>query len=154
MARVVAESAVQVARLRNVVEYQDATDDAALVVTDGGRGTFDIQFVAVTANQQGWSHRLDRPIPPHRYRQRVLQRLTGFLVEASKNFVDRATASVVHLPAGQFLGDRIHVLDVAFTVSRNNAVAYRLQRNLSALFFTEQRVFIQLALRDIDLNTE
>ena len=61
---------------------------------------------------------------------------------------------VVELPARELGGDRIQVLDARLGVSGHHAVPDRLQRDLRALLLAEQRLFVELALRDVRLDTD
>ena len=55
----------------------------------------------------------------------------------------------VHGPAGQRGGHGVQVLDNAFSIGGNDAIANRLQGDLGALLFLEQRLLGALARRDV-----
>ena len=152
--RVIAETTIQLTGLRNVVEHEHAPGDHSLAVANRGGRTLDIELVTVSTDQQRRAHGLDRPVPSYRYDQRILERLAGFLVEPSKDLVQWPTAGVVDFPARQFLGDRVHVFDIAISVCGDDTVADGLQRNLRTLLLPEQCFFVELALRDIDFDAE
>ncbi len=154
MTRVVAEPPIQFAGFGHVVEDEHAAGDVAFAVADRRCRALDIELVAVAADQQGRAYRLDRAVAAHRDRQRVLERLAGLLVKAAEDLVDRPAAGVVDLPAGEFLGDRVDVLDIALGVGRDDAVTDRVQRDLRALLLAEQRLLVELALGDVVLDTE
>ena len=154
MARVITQSTIQLARLTNIVKHKNAAGYTTLTITDRRCGTFDVELIAIAPNQQCRPYRFNRTITPNRYGQRVFERLTGLFMEGTKNFIDGTSARIVNLPACQLLRDRIDVLNNAITIRRDDAVTNRLQRNLRAFLFPEQRVFVKFAFRDIDLNTE
>ncbi len=139
---VVTQAAVQFARFADVVEDQHAAGDIAFAIANRRGGAFDIQLVAVAADEQCRAHGLDRAAATYRYGQGVLEGFAGLFVETAEYFIDGTAARIVDLPAGQLLGDRIDVFDVALGIGRDDAVADRAQGNLRALFLTEQRFFI------------
>ena len=152
MARVVGELAVQLAALAHVVEHQHAARDRARAVADRRGGALDVHLVAVALDQQRRPHRLDRAAAADRDRQRVLERLAGLLVEAAEDVVDGPALRLLEAPAGELLGDRVEVLDDQRGVGGDHAVADRLQRDLRALLLLEQRVLVELALGDVELD--
>ncbi len=99
VAGVITKPPVEFTRFAHIVEDEHAARDIALPVPYRRRSALNIEFVAVTADQQRGTHRLDRTIAPNRDRQGVLQRLAGLFVKTAKNFVDRAAAGIVDLPS-------------------------------------------------------
>ena len=100
MAGVITQSAIKFTRLTDVMKHQDAASHYALAVTNRRCGTFDIELIAVTTNQQRRSHGLDSPVAANSNGQRVFQGLTGFLVEATENLINGTPAGIVHFPPG------------------------------------------------------
>ena len=154
MTRVIGQLAIQLAALADVVEHQHAARHVARAVANRRGAALDVQLVAVATDQQRRPHGLDRARAPDRDRQRILQRLAGFLVEAAEDLVDDATLRMLEAPAGQLLGDRIQIFDAALRVGGDDAVADRLQRDLRAFLFLEQRVFEQLALGHVEVDAD
>ena len=62
--------------------------DIAIRIADRRGGTFNVKLVAVPANQQRRTHRLDRTIAANRDGQRILEWLAGLFMEAAEYFVD------------------------------------------------------------------
>ncbi len=87
-------------------------------------------------------------------RERVLERLAGLLVEGTEDLVDRPTHRILEPPAGQLLGHRVQVVDRPSRVGGDHAVADRLQRDLRALLLAEQRLLVELALGDVELDAD
>ena len=75
-------------------------------------------------------------------------------MEAAEDVVDGPPLRVVEVPAGQLLRHRVEVLDVQVRIGRDHAVADRLQRDLRALLLAEERVLVELALGDVELDTD
>ena len=73
-------------------------------------------------------------------------------MEAAEDLVDALALRFLELPAGEFLGRGVQVFDDHVPVGRDHAVADRLQRDLRAFLFLEQRVFVELALGDVELD--
>ena len=151
---VIGQAPVQLARLADVVEDEHAAGYGAAAVTDRGGCAVYVEFVAVAADQQHRSDRLDRAGAADRHRQRVLERLAGFLMEAAEHLLDRAPLAVLEPPAGQRLGDRVDVVDDAAGIGRDDAVADALQRDLRAFLLAEQRLLVELAVSDVELDAD
>ena len=154
MARVIAQAPVELARFADVMEYQHAARDRAAAVADRRGGALDIDFIAVATDQEHRPHRLDRARAADRHRQRIFQRLAGFFVERAEDLLDGAPLAVLQAPAGERLGHRIQIVDHALGIGRDHAVADTLQRDLRALLLAEQRLFVQLALGDIEFDAD
>src|SRR5210317_1649679 len=119
------------------MEDEYAACDVPFTVANRRCGTFYVQLVTIATNQQGWPHRLDRTISAHGDGKRVFQRFAGFLMEAAEDLVDWPAAGIVYLPAREFLGDRVYILDVAICIRRDDPVTNRLQCNLCAFLFAK-----------------
>src|SRR5690606_7531664 len=154
VARRIRQPPVQLARLADVVKHEHAARDVAERIADRRGGALDVELVAVTANQECRPHRLRGAVAAHRDGDRVLDGLARLLVEAAEDLVDLPAHGIVELPAGQLLGDGVQVLHTALGVRRHDAIAYRLQRDLRALLLAEQRLFVELALRDVRLDAD
>ena len=152
VAGVIAEAAIELARLADVVEHQHTAGRAASAIANRRCGALHIKLVAVAADQQHWPHRFDRTGAPYGDRQRILQRLAGLLVEGAKNLLNRLAHRIFQPPASEIFGNRIDVIDYRGGVGRDYTVADRLQGNLCALLFAEQCFFVELALGDIELD--
>src|SRR5580658_3622167 len=154
VAGVVGEPAVELARFADVVEHQHAAGHVAGTVADRRGGALDVQLVAVAADEQHRPDRFDRTDAPDRHRQRVLQRFAGLLVERTEDLLDRAAHGVFQAPAGQLFGDRVDVVDGRVCIGGDDAVADRLQGDLRALLLAKQRLLVQLALGDVELDPD
>ena len=75
-------------------------------------------------------------------------------MKSPENLLDRPSLSVLEAPAGQGFRDRIDVVDHAFLIGRDHAVADALQSDLRAFLFSEQRFFVELALGDVQLDAD
>ena len=82
----------------------------------------------------------------------ILERLAGLFVEGAEDLLDRAPHRILEPPAGQLLGHRIDVVDGRAGIRRDDAVADRLQGDLRAFLLAEQRLLVELALGDIELD--
>ena len=76
---------------------------------------------------------------------RIAERLAARIVYEADDFRDRPPQRLTTLPPGQILRRRIHVIDAAAHVRRNDAVADRFERDLSTFLFPEQSMFQALA---------
>ncbi len=155
MARVIAEATVQITRLTDVVEDQDTAGDARLAITNRRRRALDIQLVAVAPDQQRRPHRLDRAIAANRNGQRDSRAARRFLRGNPRKIssIGRPLASSTFQPvSSSATGLTYSTLHLG--VRRNDAIADRLQGNLRALFFAKQRIFVELALGNIDFDAE
>ena len=65
-----------------------------------------------------------------------------------------AALAVLEAPAGERLGHRVDVVDDALGVGGDDAVADALQRDLRALLLAEQRLLVELALGDVELDAD
>ncbi len=154
MARVIREPPIEFARFAHVMEHQHAAAHGSGAVANRRGGALDIELVAVAPDEQHRPHGLDRARAADRNGQRILERLAGFLVEGAEDLVDRPSLRVFQPPAGQLLGDRIDVFDAGARVGRDDAVADRLQRDLRAFLLAKQRLLVELALRDVELDAD
>ena len=154
VAGVIAQAAVEVPGLTDIVENQHTARNAAAAVSYRRRRAFDVKLVAIASYQQRRSHRLDGAIPANRYRQRILQGFAGLLVKTAKDLVNRPAACVVDLPAGKSLCNGIDILDVAIRIGSDHAVTDRLQRNLRALFLAKKGIFVELSVGNVHLDAE
>ena len=136
------------------MEHEHAAGHRAGAVADRRGRALDVELVAVLADQQHRAHRLDRADAAHGDRERVLERLAGLLVEGAEDLVDGAAKAVLEPPAGQLLRHRVQVLDAAVRVAGDHAVADRLQGDLRAFLLAEQRLLVQLALGDVELDAD
>src|SRR5690606_27773637 len=150
--RVIGKLAIELAALAHVVEHQHAAGDVAGSVANRRGAALDVQLVAVAADQQRRTHRLDGARAANGDRERILERLARFFVEAAEDLVDHPSLRMRQAPAGPLLGDRIQIFDAALRVGRDDAVTDRLQRDLRALLFLEQRFLEQLALGDVQID--
>src|SRR5210317_680412 len=123
MTCVIAETAIEFARLADIVKYQHPAGHLATTVTNRRRGILDVQLVSIAADQKSRSNRLDRARTTNRHRHRVVERLTGLFMKTTKYFVDVAAGGVVEAPPGQLLGNRIDILHVALGIGGYHAVA-------------------------------
>ena len=154
MARVIGETAVQFPRLAHVVEDEHAAGDRSAAVADGRGGALDVDLIAVAADEQHRADRFDRPRAADGHRERILERLAGFLVESAEDLLDGASLAVLEPPAGEGLGNRIDVVDHALGVGGDDPVADALQRDLGALLLAKQRFLVQLALGDVEFDPD
>src|SRR5690606_8057377 len=95
VARVIRELAIELAAFADVVEHQHAARDGPLVIAYRRSAAFDVQLVAVASDEQRRAYRLDGTGAPDRHRQRVLERLAGFFVEAAEDLVDGSALRVL-----------------------------------------------------------
>ena len=116
VARVVGEPPIELARLADVVEHQHAARYRAAAVADGRGRAFDVDLVAVAADEQHRPHRLDRARAADRDRERILERLAGLLVKGAEDLLDRASLAVLEAPPGERLRHRIQIVDDALGV--------------------------------------
>ncbi len=154
MARVVGELAVQLAALAHVVEHEHAAGDGPGTVADRRGRALDVHLVAVALDEQRRAHGLDGAAAADRHRERVLERLAGLLVEPAEDVVDVPALGFLEAPAREVLRDRVQVLDGQVLVGRDHAVADRLQRDLRAFLLLEERVLVELALGDVELDAD
>src|SRR5688572_991137 len=150
---VVGKATIELAALRDVVEHEHATRHLARAVANGRRRAFDIQLVAIAANEQHRAHALDGPRAADRHRQRILERLAGLLVEGAVDLFDGPTHRVLEPPARELLGHGIDVIDRAVRIRRHDAVTDGLQRDLRGFLLAEQRLLVELAFGDVELDT-
>src|SRR5882757_1792395 len=78
--RVVAQTPVELARLAHIVEYQHAARNGAAAVANRRCRAFDVNLVAVAADEQHRPDRLDRTRAADRDGQRVFERFASLLV--------------------------------------------------------------------------
>ena len=152
--RVIAQTPVQLARFAHIMEHQHAARHRAAAVANGRCRAFDIDFVAVAANQQHRPHRLDGARAADGDRQRIFQRFARFLVECAEDLLDRPALAILETPSGERLGDRVQIVDHALGVGGDDAVADALQSDLRALLLAEQRFLVELALGDIEFDAD
>src|SRR5690606_22346236 len=152
--RVIRQLAVELATLADVMEHQDAAAYRTLAVAYRRGAALDVHLVAVAADQQGGTHRLDGARATDRHSQRILERLAGLLMEAAEDLVDAPALRMLQAPPGELLRDRIEILDAALRVGGDDAVAYRLQRDLRALLLLEERFLEELALGDVQVHAD
>ena len=152
--RVIAQTPVQLARFAHIMEHQHAARHRAAAVANGRCRAFDIDFVAVAANQQHRPHRLDGARAADGDRQRIFQRFARFLVECAEDLLDRPALAILETPSGERLGDRVQIVDHALGVGGDDAVADALQSDLRTLLLTEQRFLVELALGDIEFDAD
>ncbi len=75
-------------------------------------------------------------------------------MKRAEDFFDGPTHRILETPARQFLGHGIDVIDGRVGIRRDDAIADRLQGDLRAFFLSEQRLFVQLALGNVELNAD
>ena len=154
MARVIRQPAIELARLADVMEHQHAASHVTRTVTDRCRRAFDIQLIAVAADEQHGPNGLDRPDAADRDAQRILQRLAGLFVEGPEDLFDGPPHRIFETPSRQLFSDRVDVVDRGVGIGRDDAITDRLQGDLRALLLTEQRFLVNLALSDIELDAD
>src|SRR6516225_5534109 len=154
VARVVGEAAIELARLTHIVEHQHPARDVARAIADRGRGALDVELVAIAADQQHRPHRFDGPYAADRDRQGILERLAGLLVEGAEDLLHRAPHGVFQAPAGELFRHRVDVVDGRVGIGGDDAIADRLQRDLRAFLLAEQRLLVELALGDVELDPD
>ena len=74
-------------------------------------------------------------------------------MECPENLLNGAALAVLQAPAAQGLGHRIDVVDHPFGVRGDDPIADALQGDLRALLLAEQRLFVELALRDVEFHS-
>src|SRR5688572_24211016 len=136
------------------MEHQHAARHVTERIADRRGRALDIELVAVAPNQQRRPHGLDRTVAAHRDADRVLDRLAGLLVKTTEDFVDVAADGIVEPPASELRSHWIEILHPRLAIRRHDAVADRLQRDLRALFLTEQRLFVKLAFSNVGLHAD
>src|ERR1019366_1898300 len=117
-------------------------------------GALDVQLIAVAPDQQHRPHRFDRARAANRYRQWVFQRFAGLLVEGTEDLLDRPPHRILEPPARELLGYGVDVIDGRERIGRDDPIADRLQRDLGALLLAKQRLLVQLALGDVELDAD
>jgi len=145
--RVVRKPPIELARLAHVVEHQHAAGHGAAAVPDRGGRAFDVDFVAVAADEQHGPHGLDGARAADGHGQRIFQRFAGFLVESAEDLFDRPPLTILEAPSRERLGNRIQIVDDALGIGGDDAVADALQRDLRALLLAEQRFFVRACAR-------
>src|SRR5215472_3173590 len=154
VARVIGEPAVELARLAHIVEHQHPAGHVPRAIADRRGGALDIELVAIAPDEEHRPHRLDGANAADRHRQRILERLAGLLVEGAEDLLHRASHGVFQAPAGELFRHRVDVVDGGAGIGGDDAIADRLQRDLRALLLAEQRLLVELALSDVELDAD
>ena len=136
------------------MEHEHAAGHRARAIANRRRGALDVQLVAVATNEQHRAHALDRTRAADRHAQRILERLAGLFVERAIDLFDGPAHRIFEAPAGELLGHGIDVVHRGVRIGRDDAVTDGLQRDLRALLLAEQRFFVELALGDVELDTD
>jgi len=93
--------------------------------------------------------KLDRAALAQAAQDRAVDRQPRRLVDHLEHFGHRATNCLGSAPTGQFLSDRVQVLDVTVGIGGEHCVADRLQRDLGLILFCGELQLHGLALADV-----
>ena len=109
----VGEGALQASLVAHVVEDHHGTNEPAAPIADRRRGVLDRDLLRPAVQQQRGLREFHDPSFAQAAQDRALDRLPARLADDVEDLAHRATGGFAHLPASQFLGDRVQVLDGA-----------------------------------------
>ena len=73
-------------------------------------------------------------------------------MESTKHLADVAAQHLGQVPTRECFSHRVQVFHLPMPVGGDDAIANAVQRHLRIFFFTEERFFVALAFRDIELH--
>src|SRR6185295_2220908 len=142
VAREVGHLALHPANPGDVLEHQDGAANGARGVADRGHRILDGELDAIAANQGRAARQLDHPSFRETGRDRIETDRPAPLVHQLENPQRRLALRLDRGPPGEMLGDRIEIIDAAFRIGADHAVADRGEGDLGALPLQLQAILV------------
>jgi hypothetical protein len=133
----------------HVAENDDGSRDLAFEVMDRRDAVLDRHFMSVAADQDAVRRQVHYPVLIDCHLHRIGSGFASCCVQDLKNVNHRPAGRILQRPARQFFRNGVKEGDFSCHVGANNGFSDRIERNLCALRFHEQRVFHILALDGI-----
>jgi hypothetical protein len=123
-----------------IPKYEDDTHDLAIVVPDSNGTVIDRSLAAIPGDEEGMVAQPHSDPSLDDVPDWLFDRLSGRLVDDVKDQLDLLSDGVDNGPSGKLLGDGIEVIDAAFGIGGDDAIADGRESDLEPAPPIENRV--------------